>query len=59
MKMIIVIVNSFNLARLAFGAQAEVGNLGYTKFGFNVSKKDRNIGWLIGYDLIQANNKYT
>ncbi|WP_373545884.1 TonB-dependent receptor [Chamaesiphon sp.] len=44
--------------KLSFGAQTEVGNLGYTKFGFNVSKKDGNIGWLIGYDLIQANNNY-
>lgn len=44
--------------KLKFGVQTEVGNLGYTKFGFNASKKDGNIGWLIGYDLIQANNNY-
>jgi vitamin B12 transporter len=44
--------------KLKFGVQAEVGNLGYTKFGVNASKKDGNIGWLIGYDLIQANNNY-
>ena len=44
--------------KLSFSTQAEVGNLGYTKFGFNASKKDGNIGWLIGYDLIQANNNY-
>jgi vitamin B12 transporter len=44
--------------KLTFGTQAEVGNLGYTKFGVNVSKRDGNIGWLIGYDRIQANNNY-
>lgn len=44
--------------KLSFGTQVEVGNLGYTKFGVNVSKKDGNIGWLIGYDRIQANNNY-
>jgi vitamin B12 transporter len=44
--------------KLTFGTQAEVGNLGYTKFGVNVGKKDGNIGWSIGYDLIQANNNY-
>ncbi|MCY7338031.1 MAG: TonB-dependent receptor [Chamaesiphon sp.] len=44
--------------KLSFSTQAEVGNLGYTKFGVNVSKRDGNIGWLIGYDRIQANNNY-
>ncbi len=44
--------------KLSVGTQVEVGNLGYTKFGVNVSKKDGNIGWLIGYDRIQANNNY-
>ncbi|WP_373539102.1 TonB-dependent receptor [Chamaesiphon sp.] len=44
--------------KLTFGAQAEVGNLGYTKFGVNVGKKDGNVGWQIGYDRIQANNNY-
>ncbi|AFY93375.1 TonB-dependent receptor [Chamaesiphon minutus] len=44
--------------KLTFSTQAEVGNLGYTKFGVNASKRDGNIGWLIGYDLIQANNNY-
>jgi vitamin B12 transporter len=44
--------------KLTFDTRAEVGNLGYTKFGVNVSKKDGNVGWLIGYDRIQANNNY-
>ena len=44
--------------KLTFGTQVEVGDLGYTKFGVNVSNKDGKIGWLIGYDQIQANNNY-
>jgi vitamin B12 transporter len=44
--------------KLTFDTRAEVGNLGYTKLGVNMSKKDGNIGWLIGYDRIQANNNY-
>ncbi|NJR31640.1 MAG: TonB-dependent receptor [Chamaesiphon sp. CSU_1_12] len=42
--------------KLSLRTQAEVGNLGYTKLGVNVSKKDGNIGWLIGYDRIQSNS---
>jgi vitamin B12 transporter len=45
--------------KLTFDTRAEVGNLGYTKLGVNVSKRDGNIGWLIGYDRIQANNNYS
>ncbi len=44
--------------KLTFSTQAEVGDLGYTKLGVNVSKKDGKIGWLIGYDRIQAKNNY-
>jgi vitamin B12 transporter len=44
--------------KLAVGTQVEVGDLGYNKLGVNISKKDGNVGWLIGYDRIQANNSY-
>jgi vitamin B12 transporter len=45
--------------KLTFDTKAEVGNLGYTNFGVNLSKKDGNVAWLIGYDRIQATNNYS
>jgi vitamin B12 transporter len=32
--------------KLTFDTKAEVGNLGYTNFGVNLSKKDGNVNWL-------------
>jgi vitamin B12 transporter len=42
-----------------FNTKAEVGNLGYTNLGVNLSKRDGNVNWSIGYDRIQATNNYS
>jgi vitamin B12 transporter len=44
--------------KLTFKTQLEVGNLGYSKMGINVSKVDGKIAWSVGYDRIQAANNY-
>ncbi len=44
--------------KLAVKTQLEVGNLGYSKMGINVSKIDGKIAWSVGYDRIQATNNY-
>jgi vitamin B12 transporter len=44
--------------KLAINTQVEIGDLGYTKLGVNLSRKYGKVGFILGYDRIQANNNY-